>query len=91
MIGHNIAEPSRESSRDRLSNSGTLDREPAPPPLRPLPEALTFDMRHIVDIRSQAPSRESSRDRLSNSGTLEREPAPPPLRPLPEALTFDMR
>ncbi|CAG9091267.1 unnamed protein product [Plutella xylostella] len=38
-------DPSRESSRDRLSNSGTLEREPAPPPLRPLPEALTFDMR----------------------------------------------
>ncbi|CAG9091259.1 unnamed protein product [Plutella xylostella] len=39
-----LYKPSRESSRDRLSNSGTLEREPAPPPLRPLPEALTFDM-----------------------------------------------
>lgn len=41
---------SRDSSRDRLSNSGTLERKSSqlPNPLRPLPESLTFDMRLVT-------------------------------------------
>ncbi|CAH2092083.1 unnamed protein product [Euphydryas editha] len=49
---------SRDSSRDRLSNSGTLERKSSQPPnpLRPLPENLTFDMRNVqamTDIKTE--------------------------------------
>ncbi|XP_028039187.1 DENN domain-containing protein 5B isoform X1 [Bombyx mandarina] len=49
---------SRDSSRDRLSNSGTLERKSTQPvnPLRPLPESLTFDMRNVqamTDIKTE--------------------------------------